>query len=182
MGGRAIRLVDYTHKLARRSNAAAPAVLIGAAAMALLGGCGMQTVAPGADSADAPAAALPLRVVYEAEGDGRAVLFVDVAGATQEELDQIITDLSAELDADILPGGAAFRSDPDLPALTPIDPDTGLIGVSLTLDRMAPVSPNRYEATVKYARSGLDGGFLTVVLERAADEWMVIQQIRGPQA
>jgi hypothetical protein len=150
--------------------------------MALLGGCGIQTVAPGADSADAPAAALPLRVVYEAEGDDRAIVFVDVAGATEEELHQIITDLSAQLDADILPGGAAYRSDPDLPALTPIDPETGLVGICLTLESMAPVDDNRYQATVKYARSGLDGGFLTVVLERAADEWMVVEQIRGPQA
>lgn len=165
-----------------RPPAAVLAIGIVWAASLMLGGCGVQTVVPAAGSAGKPGAALPLRAVYESEGDDRPVLFVDVTGASDEELDQVIDDLAAELGVEVLPGEAAVRSDPELPALTPMDPETGRIGISLTLESMAGVDQDRYEATVLYARSGLDGGYLKLVLEREAGEWEVTDVVPGPQS
>jgi len=148
----------------------------------MLGGCGVQSVVSAAGSAEKPGAAVPLRVVYESEGDDRPVVFVDVTGASDEELDRVIDDLAAELDVEVLPGETAVRSDPELPALTPIDPETGRVGISLTLESMTGVDQDRYEATVLYARSGLDGGYLKLVLEREAGEWVVTDVVPGPRS
>ena len=148
----------------------------------LLTGCGAQYAVSSGGSAAAPQAAVPLRAVYESEGRDRAVVFVDVMGASENELDQVIEDLSAELEVGVLPGEAAFRADPELPALTPIDPDTGEIGISLTLESMICLDRDRYEATVLYARSGLDGGYLTLVLEHEAGDWFVADVLRGPRS
>jgi len=144
----------------------------------ILPGCGVQPASGPRASSDSasleePDPAAVLAAAYEAEGAGREVIFIDVAGASQDELDETIDRLSDQLDAIILPAETAFRGDPDLPALTPTDPETGKIGVSFTLTDLAPLADGRYQANLSYARSGLDGGDLVVTLQAQGDEWVV---------
>ena len=98
-----------------------------------------------------------------------------------ESFDALADELERSLGVDVLPDEFAFRGDPDLPALTPIDPDSGALGVSLSLREITEVADDEYEAIVSYARSGLDGGDLVLVLERSAVGWSVAEHFRGSQ-
>ncbi|MCP4249056.1 MAG: hypothetical protein GY778_18585 [bacterium] len=149
---------------------------------ASLSGCGAPaglsgTAADNDGSAgESPDAATLLEAAYDAEGDARTVVFVDVDGATADELNDVMVALAETVDAEILPSEVAFRGDPDLPALTPIDPETGQVGVSLTLRGITRLGDDEYEATVSFARSGLDGGELVLVVAREEDGWAVVDQ------
>lgn len=152
--------------------------------VALLGlsGCGAQAVLPSGSSPDAPSPTLVLKAVYELEGRQRPVIFLDAYDLPDDEFDQVMAELEVELRVDVLPAEAAFRGDPDLPALTPVDPDTGQVGVSLTLHEITEISPSEYEAIVSYARSGLDGGDVILLLQRRANRWSVVEHIVGAQS
>jgi len=166
----------------RWSVAVLTAAVIGLAG--IVTGCGVPpTNGPHAStdpaSLNEPDPAAVLAAAYEAEGAGREVVFIDVTGASQDELDQTIDSLSDQLDAIILPAETAFRGDPDLPALTPIDPATGKIGVSFTLTDLAPLPDGRYQAILSFARSGLDGGDLVLTLQDQEGEWAVVEVSAG---
>ena len=120
-----------------------------------------------------------LEAAYEVEGDARTIVFVDVDGASADELLDIMVELAETVDAEILPADVAFRGDPDLPALTPVDPETGQVGVSLTLRGITRLADDEYEATVSFARSGLDGGDLVLVVMWAGDGWTVVEQFHA---
>ena len=152
------------------------------AALVVLGGCGAQAVVSSGSSLAAPSPALILKTAYELEGQQRQVIFLDAYELPDDRLDELMDELEAELRVDVLPAEAAFRGDPDLPALTPIDPQTGEVGVSLILHDITEIDPDEYEATVSYARSGLDGGDLILILERQAAGWAVVAHFRGAQS
>lgn len=152
------------------------------AALLMLGGCGAQSGVSGGAFAVEPDPALPLMAAYELEGRDRPVIFMELPDGQQDRFDEVAGQLAAELGAEVLPADTAFRGDLDLPALTPIDPDTGQVGVSLTLDGMFPIEDGRYEATVRYARSGLDGGGITFVLEQQEADWVIVERFPDDQA
>jgi hypothetical protein len=152
------------------------------AVVVLPGGCGAQAVVATGGDSEAPSPALVLKAAYELEGQQRQVVFVDAVELADDEFDALMAELEAELQVEVLPAEAAFRGDPDLPALTPIDPETGEVGVSLTLHEIAEVAAREYEAVVSYARSGLDGGELIIVLARDAAGWAVVEHVTGSQS
>ena len=150
----------------------------------MLGGCGAQSaVSGGGRGAEAgPDPALLLMATYQLEGRDRAVIFMELDGRPQDRFDEVADQLAVELGVEVLPADAAFRGGLDLPALTPIDPETGEVGISLTLDELLPEDDGRYQATVGYARSGLDGGSVTFVLEQEGADWVIVEQFDGSQA
>ncbi len=122
-----------------------------------------------------PNAALALKAAYDLEGQEREVIFVAANDLSDDEYDLLLDDLQAQTDAQVLAGELAFRGDPDLPALTPIDPETGDVGVTLVLQAMTPVSQSRFQVDVSYARSGLDGGTLTFTLIQEGSAWVIVE-------
>jgi hypothetical protein len=157
-------------------------VLVLTVALLGLSGCGAQAVLPSGSSPDGPSPTLVLKAVYELEGWQRPVIFLDAYDLPDDEFDQVMAELEVELRVDVLPAEAAFRGDPDLPALTPVDPATGQVGVSLTLHEITEISPSEYEANVSYARSGLDGGEVIMVYERRAGRWVLVEHFHGAQS
>lgn len=149
-----------------------------------LSGCGAQTAFRSAtDSAIVgPTPQMVLAAAYDLEGGDREVIFLSTENLSVDEAETLMASLEDELGIDVLPADLAFRGDPDLPALTPIDPETGSIGVSLTLRRLIEVHAGEYEATVSYARSGLDGGDLVLQLVRVQDTWQVTSVIHTAQS
>lgn len=146
-----------------------------------LSGCGAQTAFRSAtdNAIVAPTPQMVLAAAYDLEGGDREVIFLSTENLSVDEAELLMASLEDELGIDVLPADLAFRGDPDLPALTPIDPETGSIGVSLTLRRLVEVDANEYEATVSYARSGLDGGDLVLQLVRVQNNWQVIGVIHN---
>ncbi|HUU85202.1 MAG TPA: hypothetical protein VM243_17010 [Phycisphaerae bacterium] len=151
------------------------------AGLLMLGGCGVQSPFSGGGAAE-PAPALPLIAAYEAEGGDRSVIFLELGTALEDRYAELADDLAGEFDVDVLPVESAFRGDLNLPALTPIDPETGSVGVSLTLEEMLPIEDGQYEATVRYARSGLDGGSVTFILEQQDTDWVIVERFYGERA
>ncbi len=183
-GERAILSIRNIYDAAARHKLEILAVLAWVSLL-LLGGCGAQqglgpgTAAGALAAPEAPDASLPLKAAYELEGERREVIFLEVAGASDDAYNRIADDLFDELSVDVLPAEDAFRGELDLPALTPVDPETGLVGVSLTLREMAAADDGEYTATVSFARSGLDGGDITFVLHRAEQGWSVAEYSHG---
>jgi len=137
------------------------------------------TVAASTAAGD-PVKVAALRAAYDLEGSERAVVFLAVTGATDTEYAEIADALFEALDVDVVPAEQADRASPDLPALTPVDPETGAVGVSLTLLEVTPVDEERFEATVRYARSGLDGGELSLTVAPGDDgAWAVTEYAHG---
>ena len=148
------------------------------------GGCGAEGVLHSASEAALvpPSPATVLKTAYELEGGQRQVIFLDADELSEEELDQVAVSLESELRVTVLPAEAAFRGDPELAALTPVDPETGEVGVSLTLHEIAEVGSGECEAVISYARSGLDGGEVIMVYERRAGRWVLVDHFRGSQS
>jgi hypothetical protein len=67
----------------------------------------------------------------------------------------------------------ADRSDPDLPALTPTDPSTGDVGVVLRVVSVESMQDNACAVAVTYARSGRDGGAVTLHLVCTDAGWSI---------
>jgi len=143
----------------------------------VIGACGVQpaTQAPlvmGDGPDDEPVEVAALKAAYVHEGAGRSTVFVDIAGATDAEIEEIADRLSAELGVIVRHSDEALRDDPDLPALTPYDSKTGEVGVVLRLDDVTPTDSECYEVDVTYARSGLDGGSVSLTLVLESGEWV----------
>jgi len=118
---------------------------------------------------------------YRMEGHGRIVFLAapDVDGSM---LTAACGALENDLGVKVRPEEHADRTDPDLPALTPVLPETGEIGISIRLGRFNLAEDGRLHVTVSFARSGLDGGDLDYVLERAGDEWSITDVVPGAVA
>ena len=186
MGERAISSIrNMIHVIGGYTLAKSGICLVG---LLVLAGCGAQgglsvgTTGAGTLSDETPSKVLPLKAAYEQEGGQREVIFLTVADADDEEYNEIADALFEELGVDVLPAETAVYTDLDLPALTPVDAETGQIGVSLTLHQLVDVDGEEYEATVSFARSGLDGGDVTYTLERQDDEWTITDSVAGAQS
>ncbi len=149
-----------------------------------LSGCGAQTTFQSATDTPVtgPTPQMVLSAAYDLEGSQRQVVFVSAQNLSTDELETVMASLADELGVDVLPAELAYRGDPDLPALTPIDPDTGSIGVSLTLRQLIEVDPDEYQATISYARNGLDGGDMVLQLVRVKGTWQVTSVAYTAQA
>lgn len=181
-GGRAIHSTDDTRNDDRPLRLIAIGGLLAWALLLMVGGCGVQPGADGGGRITGPAPLLPLMAAYELEGRDRPLIFLDLGAESDADFEEVADELAAEFSVDVLPADTAFRGDLDLPALTPIDPESGQIGVSLTLGEMVPVEDRRYEATVRYARSGLDGGSIIFILEQQGPDWTVVGRFYGDRA
>jgi hypothetical protein len=148
----------------------------------MVGGCGVQPAAAGGGRITGPEPLLPLMAAYELEGQDRPLIFLDLGAESDAGFEEVADELATAFSVEVLPAETAFRGDLDLPALTPIDPESGQVGISLTLDEMVPVEDRRYEATVRYARNGLDGGSIVFILEQQGRDWTVVEQFYGDRA
>jgi hypothetical protein len=133
-----------------------------------------------ADSPASSAAVVPSSVeaaalceAYRREGGGRDVIFVEVSDGDADVVDDIVRRLRATLGVTVRRADEADRSDPERPALTPVDPRTGEPGVVLRVDAVLALSGDRVRVVVTYARSGLDGGVLSMTLTRDGADWAV---------
>jgi hypothetical protein len=149
------------------------------AALPLAAGCGMQGVVGPAEEPAATSSppvgveVAALKAAYELEGHQRPVLFVEVAGASPVEFDDIVAQLETALNVIVRATPEAVRDHPDLPLLTPYDPQSGQLGVVLRVDRTTPLEADTYQVDIVYSRSGLDGGSLSVTVTQSASEWNV---------
>ncbi len=142
--------------------------------------CGSNgPAAPSAMSVPSVEAAA-LREAYRMEGHSREVVFVAIADADDDHVDDVIRRLKAALGVTVRRAHEADRSDPKLPALTPADPQTGQPGIVLRVDVLTASSGGRVQAVVTYARSGLDGGVLAITLERRVSDWAVTAVEHSP--
>lgn len=153
----------------RRILLTAPLIAAGCGAP---GGAGLIGQPAAADSQRVEVAAL--KAVYELEGHQRPVVFVEVADASPANVDDIVTQLEDELNVIVRPTPEAVRDNPDLPLLTPYDPQTGQVGVVLRVERTTQAAGDTYEVNVAYSRSGLDGGSLSVILTPGESGWTVV--------
>ena len=161
-------------------------MLVVIAALVLVKGC---TVVPNASSVVQPDLAAIVKVVndvYRTQGFDRPVLFLD----TGEVCDSILptcdppgggifpalkTQLETDLQVKVRPFSEADFSDPFLPALTPVLPETGEVGVSIRLGRFSVDDVGRLSVSVSVARSGLDGVGIDYKLERGDDGWIIVE-------
>ncbi len=97
------------------------------------------------------------RIIFLGSGDG---------SVSSELLAQAGAVVQDELGVRVLPESAADRSDLSLPVLTPKDPLTGELGVSIDLRRFRVAGAGRLAVSAWYGRSGLDGQGYEIVLER----------------
>ena len=113
--------------------------------------------------------------VYGFQGRGRIIFLGAEQGALDTEtLAQARSLVESELGVRVLPQSAADRSDLSLPVLTPVDPETGDIGISISLGRFNLGDDGRLRVEVGATRSGLDGQGYEYVLERAGEGWVII--------
>ena len=113
--------------------------------------------------------------VYGFQGRGRIIFLGAEQGALDSEtLAQAGSLVESELGVRVLPESAADRSDLSLPVLTPVDPQTGDIGISIRLGRFNLGDDGRLRVEVGAIRSGLDGQGYDYVLERASEGWVII--------
>ncbi|MFQ5491201.1 MAG: hypothetical protein ACE5GE_10800 [Phycisphaerae bacterium] len=155
-----------------------------ASLLTALAGCGAQSAFHSAATAPiiSPTPTMVLSAAYDLEGGQREVIFLTAENLSPDEIETLTASLENDLDVDVLPAEVAIRSDPDLPALTPVDPQTGSVGISLTLRRLVEVDTDEYEAVVTYARSGLDGGDIVFQWVRRQDTWEVADVVYPSQS
>lgn len=147
---------------------------LGAVGVALIiaAGCGFTPLGTPELEPDVAAIVTVVNDVYKGEGRGRIVfLEADELGGPMAA--EARAALEAALRVKVRPLAEADLSDPALPALTPVLPDTGEIGVSISLGRFFADGAGRLRVTVTVARSGLDGVVLHYVIERSNGGWLV---------
>jgi len=84
--------------------------------------------------------------------------------------------LQSSLNTRVRPESDAIRAfDDSHPIMTPIDRDTGEVGISIGLGDFEQEGPDRLRVVVSYARSGLDGEVLQYVLQRTDAGWSVLE-------
>ena len=114
--------------------------------------------------------------VHAEFGEDRMV-FLKMLDAREESATYpaLIAHLEEELSVPVLPDSSADRSiHPDLPPLTPVDAQTGDIGISITIGDIGFDEQGYLVVEVGYARSALDGGVLEYVLDDTPDGWIII--------
>ncbi len=115
--------------------------------------------------------------VYATQGRGRMIFLGTYGDSIDEaELRQARMHLQTDLGVPVKDDSEADRSDPTLPALTPVDPETGEIGISIFLGPLTIDEDGRTRIEVSFARSGLDGMVIGYVLESAPEGWKIIDR------
>lgn len=151
-------------------------------ALVLVQGCPVETgVQP-----DLAAIVKVVNDAYRTQGLDRPVLFLDTGEVCDSILPPCVppeggifptlkTQLETDLQVKVRPFSEADFSDPFLPALTPVLPETGEIGVSVSLGRFSVDDGGQVRVVVTVARSGLDGVFMEYKLEPANDGWIIVE-------
>ncbi len=119
----------------------------------------------------------------EALTSDRSVVFVaddtdyDAEGAPPppgvDEFGELLARLSEVLGLRTHPDEEADRSHPDVPVLTPVDPETGEWGVTLWVD-LQHCEDGTAEVVAGYVRSGLDGRIFSLTLQCDFDGWYIV--------
>ena len=117
--------------------------------------------------------------VYRSEGQ-RRIIFLgtdepEAFGANT--LAQARSQLEDDLGVTVRPESEADRTDLSLPALTPVLPETGEMGISISLARFRLDEAGNLRVQVTFARSGLDGAVLEYVLTLGEQGWTIIDRI-----
>ncbi len=166
--------------LAARARLVTVASLVGAV------GCGVMPAPPRPPDVQPDLAAIATVIddAYRKEGFSRPVLFLE----TGEVCDSISPTcvpseggvspaLKAQLETDLQVKVRALSeadlADPFVPALTPVLPETGEVGVSISLGRFSVDNGGLLRVSVTVARSGLNGVGMEYVLEPADDGWAI---------
>ena len=148
----------------------------------------ITSIITGCAQMDSPAASAPkgpdlaaiitvVEDVYATEGRGRMIFLGTVDDTIDEaDLQQARTRLEAGLGIAVKDDSEADRSDPALPALTPVDPETGEIGISIYLGRFTVDGDARLRVEATFARSGLDGMVVEYVLESTPQGWNITER------
>lgn len=140
----------------------------------LSGGCPFDTFPP--PGPDVGAITTVLKYAYGSSGAARKVIFLasDEEGTTVELVDEAAKRVEDELGVRVLPASLADRSSLTLPALTPVDPDTGEPGVEIRLGRFRVDEAGRLLVPVGVTLSGLNARGFEYTLERRGDRWIII--------
>jgi hypothetical protein len=146
-------------------------------AVLCLGGCPLAPVQP-STGPDVAAVVTVVKALYA--DPGRIIFLGSTDGSVAGELlAQAGAVVQEELGVRVLPESAADRSDLSLPVLTPKDPETGELGVSIDLLRFQAARPDRLTVSAWYARSGLGGQGYEITLERTLAGWVIVQMEEG---
>lgn len=134
----------------------------------------VDTTLPLDREANVAVIATVVKDVYGFQGRGR-IIFLDAEedALDTETLSQAGLLVESELGVRVLPESVADRSDLSLPVLTPVDPETGDIGISIRLGRFRLGDDGRLRVEVGTIRSGLDGRGFDYTLERASEGWVI---------
>jgi len=92
---------------------------------------------------------------------------------SEDEFGELLARLSAVRGLRTRPDEQADRSRPDVPVLTPVDPETGEWGVTLWVD-LQHCEDGTAEVVAGYARSGLDGRVFSLILHCDFDGWHIV--------
>lgn len=114
--------------------------------------------------------------VYTEFGEDR-IVFLRMLDTeeTDEAYLALIAQLEEELSVPVLPESLADRAiTANLPPLTPVDPQTGEAGISITIGDIRFDEQGYLIVEVGYARSALDGGVLEYVLDDTPDGWIIL--------
>ena len=155
-------------------------------AFVLAQGC---TVVPNASPDVQPDLGAIVKVVTDAyftEGFDRPVLFLDTGEVCDSVLPSCVppdggifpalkTQLETDLQVKVRPLSEADLGDLSVPALTPVLPETGEVGVSIRLGRFSVDDVGRLSVSVSVGRSGLDGVGIDYKLERSDDGWIIVE-------
>jgi hypothetical protein len=157
---------------ARCANACAACMLL-----TMMAGCpALSPVdADGYAEPDVATIAMVVKHVYGLQGRGRIIfLGADEDAVQSEALTQAGAVVEADLGVRVLPESAADRSDLSLPAFTPVDPETGEIGVSINVGRFRLTDDGKLEVSAGAVLSGVSGQGYDFVLEQVGESWTIV--------
>jgi hypothetical protein len=141
-----------------------------------IGGCGCPGVSPAPDVA---AVTVVVKDVYGLEGQGRMIFLDDDPnhnGLDQALLADVMQELRTDLGVHVSSESEADRTDPNLPALTPVDSHTHEVGIAVFLGRFEADVQGNLRVEAGYARSGRDQKVFQYVLARRLGQWTVIEK------
>ena len=131
---------------------------------------GCQTLDVMPDGEETPITTV-VKDVYAREGQGR-MIFLGTEEEEEADLHQTISRLAMDLNTRVRPESEAVVDDSH-PILTPIDPETGEVGVRISLGPFTVDEQGHLHVTVAFSRSGLDGAVYEYILKRTSGHWSV---------
>ncbi len=131
---------------------------------------------PASPGPDVAAITTVLKYAYASSGADRKIIFfaADREAIGADLLDEATRQIQDDLGVRVLPADAADRSTLSLPALTPVDPETGEPGVEIRLGRFRVDEQGRLSVPVDIALSGLNGYSYEYVLKRHDGTWVIV--------